>query len=70
MKFIVDEMPDLGYDCPFFCRGYCHPGVPFDSGCTPCTIFNEYGHEKIGTTKDMCYCLKVLEVDENNESAT
>ena len=28
MKFLVDEFPRFGYDCPFFSRGYCHDNIP------------------------------------------
>ena len=70
MKFIVDEMPDWGHDCPFFRLGWCYHRAPFDTGYSVCPIFNEHGYEKMGTTKDMCYCLKKLEVCEDNGSTT
>ncbi len=59
MKFIVDEMPDIGYDCPFFSRGYCHYRISqSDSSSFTCPLFDSYGDRKMGTTDDMCICLK------------
>ena len=68
MKFIVDEMPDFGYDCPFFSLGWCHEKISHaDTGISMCPLFNDYGHRKIGTTDDMCICLKICEKEKRDK---
>lgn len=62
MKFLVDEFPRFGYDCPFFSRGYCHDNIPrSDVGVGICPIFNHDGHRKIDAVNEQCICLKEFE---------
>ena len=62
MKFIIDEMPRFGYECPFFSLGWCHKSVArSDIGQHMCPIFNEQGHRRMDAIDNKCSCLTVKE---------
>ena len=58
MKFIVDEFPKCGWECPFFSLGWCHNKIASsDTGNHKCPIFNDYGYRVIGVSDSECNSL-------------
>ena len=65
MKFIVNEMPKFGFDCPFFSRGRCYCQTTPDSTSNyECRVFNELGYKSMYSTYEECLCLMEQKVHE------
>jgi len=59
MKFFVDEMPDSGYQCPFFKAGKCYDIAFSGTARYMCPLFMENGQR---TSNHAEKCHRLMEI--------